>query len=100
MAVGTAANDTMIRRLNDELDEKATFANGLVERANAANRDLTDEERATLVETRGRMESLQAQLTDIQDITRVAYETRNRAREVQQSVDHIKGKPTARPATT
>jgi HK97 family phage major capsid protein len=94
MAVGTAANDTMIRRLNDELDEKATFANGLVERANAANRDLTDEERATLVETRGRMESLQAQLTDIQDITRVAYETRNRAREVQQSVDHIKGKPT------
>lgn len=93
MPVGTAANDTMIRRLESELDEKATFANGVVERANASNRDLSDEERQTLVETRGRMESIQAQLTDLQDITRVAYETRNRAREVSNAIDTIKGAP-------
>lgn len=93
MAVGTAANDTMVRRLEDELKDKQTFANGIIERANAANRDLSNEDQELLVETRGRMEQIQGQLDNLRDISKVAYETRNRAQEVSAEIDHLKGKP-------
>lgn len=93
MPVGNAANDAMIRRLEEELKDKNTFANGIIERANAANRDLSEEDQNLLVETRGRMEQIQGQLDNLKDIAKVAYETRNRAAEVGREIDHLRGKP-------
>lgn len=87
------ANDAMIRRLETELREKETFANGVVERANASERDLTPEESELMVETRGRMEQIKAQLENLEDIQRVAYETRNRMQIVDRAIDGYKGKP-------
>lgn len=87
------ANDAMIRRLETELREKETFANGIIERANAAERDLTEEESGLMVETRGRMESIKAQLEQLEDIQRVAYETRNRAQVVDRAISTYKGSP-------
>ncbi|AVO21611.1 major head protein [Mycobacterium phage MooMoo] len=87
------ANDAMIRRLETELREKETFGNGVIERANAAERDLTEEESRLLTETRGRMEQIKAQLEQLEDINRIAYETRNRAAQVDQAIQGFRGKP-------
>ena len=57
-----SANDQMIRRLETELREKETFANGLIERCNAGNRDLNEDESQLMAETRSRMESIKGQL--------------------------------------
>lgn len=88
------ANDAMIRRLETELREKETFGNGIIERANASERDLTEDESKLLQETRGRMEQIKAQLEQVEDINRVAYETRNRAAQVDQAIQGYRGKPT------
>lgn len=93
MAVTTAANDIMVRRLEEELREKQTFANGIIERANASNRDLSPEDSELLTETRGRMQTIKEQLDNLEDISKVAYETRNRAQQVGNAIDELRGKP-------
>ena len=85
------ANDAMIRRLETELREKETFGNGIIERANASERDLSEEESHLLTETRDRMGAIKAQLEQVEDINRVAYETRNRAVQVDQAIQSYKG---------
>lgn len=92
MAVATGSNDIIIRRLEHELGEKSTFAQGIIERANAATRDLTVEERELLVETRGRMEELQGQMEDVNTTFKVAYETRNRSLEIGGEIEKLKGR--------
>lgn len=87
------ANDAMIRRLETELREKETFGNGIIERANAAERDLSEDESKLLTETRDRMGAIKAQLEQVEDINRVAYETRNRAVQVDQAIQGYRGKP-------
>jgi HK97 family phage major capsid protein len=87
------ANDAMIRRLETELREKESFTNGIVERANSAERDLNEDESKLMVETRGRMEQIKAQLEQLEDIQRIAYETRNRMAQVDNAISTYKGKP-------
>lgn len=91
------ANDAMIRRLENELSEKQTFANGLIERANSAERDLSEDESGLLAETRSRMEQIKAQLEQVEDINRVAYETQNRAVQVGQAIDTMRGQQLTTP---
>lgn len=95
MPVGTMVNaqDDMIRRLTSELEEKSTFANGIVERANASNRDLSEEERGLLAETRTRLENIQGQMVELESINRTAYETRSRGQQVDQAIANYKGIP-------
>ena len=76
------ANDQMIRRLETELKEHEIFANGLIERANAGERDLNDDERELLCEKRARMSNIKDQIEQLEDISRVADEVRNRAAQV------------------
>lgn len=92
MGVAEGSNDVIVRRFEHELREKATFAQGIVERAEAANRDLTVEERGLLTETRGRMEELRAQVEDVQTTFQVAYESQNRSREIGQEIEKLKGR--------
>jgi HK97 family phage major capsid protein len=87
------AQDAMIRRLDDESREKTTFANGIVERANATNRDLTEEERGLLAETRTRLVNIQEQMTELESINKTAYETQNRSRQVDAAIAEYKGTP-------
>lgn len=88
-----SSGDEMIRRLENELNEKDTLVRGIFERANASNRDLNDEESQMVLETRGRMEQLKAQMEQVEDVNRIAFETRNRAREVDQAINKFKGSP-------
>jgi HK97 family phage major capsid protein len=87
-------NDDMIRRLDTELRQKETFGNGIVERANQANRDLNESERELMAETRGRMEEIKEQIDELEKISKVAYEVRNRAAQVGQEIDNWRGQPT------
>ncbi|QQG96218.1 MULTISPECIES: phage major capsid protein [Mycobacteroides] len=84
------ANDGMIRRLDTELSERETFANGIIARANDAERDLTDDEKGLLKETRGRMESIKSQIEELEDISRVAHEVRNRSAQVDRAITSVR----------
>jgi HK97 family phage major capsid protein len=87
-----AANDEMIRRLETELQEKQNFANEIVSRAQSSERDLSDDEKVLIGETRGRMETIKGQLETIEDISRVSFESSARARQVGQAIDSMKGR--------
>lgn len=93
MSTATSANDSMVRRLEDELSEKTNFANGIIQRANAGNRDLSEDDSNMLVETRGRMEKIKDQLDNLLEVSKVGYETRNRSREVGAEIDKLRGAP-------
>jgi HK97 family phage major capsid protein len=86
------SGDEMIQRLETELREKETLMRGIFERANAGSRDINDEESEMVAETRNRMAKIKAQLEQVEDVNRIAYETRNRAREVDQAISTMKGR--------
>lgn len=92
MGTNVTANDEMIRRLETELREKKSFANEIVSRAQNGDRDLTDDEKNLISDTRGRMEAIKGQLETIEDISRVSYESSNRAREVGQAINDMRGR--------
>jgi HK97 family phage major capsid protein len=87
------SGDEMIRRLETELREKETLVRGIFERANAGNRDLDDNESQMVSETRGRMEAIKNQMEQVEDVNRIAYETRNKAQQVDQAISIWKGRP-------
>lgn len=89
------AQDEMIRRLQTELSEKTNFANGIVERCNVGNRDMTDEERGLMAETRGRLEHIKGDLEELEAINKTAYETRNKSDMVDQAIQQWRGTPQA-----
>lgn len=88
-----SSGDEMIKRLETELREKETLIRGVFERANAGSRDINDEESEMVSESRNRMAKIKSQLEQVEDVNRIAYETRNRAREVDQAISTMKGKP-------
>lgn len=90
---GLTSGDEMIRRLSQELNEKDTLVRGIFERANAGSRDLTEEEGQMVLETRGRMEAIKNQMEQVEDVNRIAFETRKRAGEVDQAISTMKGHP-------
>jgi HK97 family phage major capsid protein len=90
--MAVSSGDEMIQRLETELREKETLIRGIFERANAGTRDINDEESEMVSETRNRMSKIKAQLEQVEDVNRIAYDTRNRAREVDQAISIMKGR--------
>jgi HK97 family phage major capsid protein len=82
----------MIKRLTDELKERQTFSNGIMERANAANRDLSEEEKNLLTETTGRVVELRSQLEQVENIAKSVYEARSAATEVGSALETFRGR--------
>lgn len=97
MGTNINSGDDMIRRLEGELREKQTFANEIINRAQQAERDLNEDERSLLSETRGRMEQLKSQLDTVEDVTRVTFESVNRARQVGEAIESMRGRTQAGP---
>lgn len=95
MASNITAGDEYIQRLDRELEQKESLVRGIYQRANAAGRDLNDEEGEMVVEARGRMEKIQSELDQAQEVNRIAYETRSKGRAVDQAIAIMKGKPDA-----
>lgn len=86
-----AAGDAIIRRLQTEFHEKEVFANSIMERAEAGNRDLSDEDKGLLVETRERMEAIKDQIENVEALHAVAAQTRQRAAEVDAQIQRSRG---------
>ena len=93
MPSNATAQDEMIRRLQRELEEKNTLINGIVERANAAGRDLDENESEMLTEARSRMSAIKGQLEQIEGINREAFESRSMSVAVDQAIQQYKGTP-------
>lgn len=91
--MAVSSGDEMIQRLETELREKETLIRGIFERANAGSRDINDEESEMVTETRNRMAKIKAQLEQVEDVNRIAYDARNRAREVDHAINVMKGRP-------
>ena len=89
------ANDTYLRRLEDELRNKDMAGKAIIERANVGNRDLTEEEQEFIGETRSRMEQIKSQMEQVQDFEKVGYEARNNAKIVERAVAQYRSKPDA-----
>lgn len=89
------SGDEMIRRLETELREKQMFANEILSRAQTAERDLNEDEKQLLSETRGRMEQIKSQLETVEDVTRVTFDSMNRAQQIGQAIDSMRGKSNA-----
>lgn len=87
------AQDTMILRLQNELSEKTTLINGIVERANAGNRDLSEQESEMLTEARSRLTGIKGQLETIEAINKESFEARSMVTAVDQAVQMYKGQP-------
>lgn len=89
------ASDEYIRRLENELREKESLVRGIYDRANAASRDVNEEEGEMVAECRGRMEAIKGQMEQAQEVNRIAYETRSKGVAVNQAIATMKGKPEA-----
>lgn len=85
------ATGDMITRLETELREKRTFVNEVAARAQSGDRDLTENERELLTDARSRMVALKEQLDDLESVSKVTYESEQRARQVGQAIEQMRG---------
>ena len=72
------ANDAMIRRLEKELEERNSAAQGIIANANDAERDLNDAEKETLSSLEGRMGELQKQIQQLETTAEAASQVATR----------------------
>ena len=77
-----SATDAMLSRFQSELEERQTFANGLVEAAESAGRDLTSAEMDLFKRARDRMQEIAAQMEPLRDGARISIESRQRTQEL------------------
>ena len=86
MPSNSHANDAMIRRLENELDERNQFTQGVIAGAQDAERDLNDTEKTQLAETRARMVELKEQIETLESTADLARDVANRAKEIDQAI--------------
>jgi len=86
MAVNSQANDAMIRRLESELEERNTYAQGIIRQAEDDERDLNETERKNLAEVRSRMSSLQEQIGELESTASIATQVSQRAKDLDQAL--------------
>jgi len=79
------ANDAMIRRLEKELEERNSAANGIIANAEDASRDLNDPEKETLGGLKTRMGEIQEQLTQLEGFSEEAAKVATRMKQLDQA---------------
>lgn len=80
------ANDAMIRRLEKELEERNSAAQGIIANANDAERDLNDAEKETLSSLEGRMGELQTQIQQLESTAEAATQVATRMKQLDQAL--------------
>lgn len=76
------ANDAMIRRLEQELEERNSAAQGIIANAQDRERDLNDAEKETLNGLKGRMVEIRAQIDQLEEISGEAKKASDRLRQI------------------
>ncbi len=75
-------NDAMLRRLDNELQERNQAAQGLIATAQAAERDLNSAERETLTGLRERIVEIRSQVQELESFSEIATATSARLQDV------------------
>lgn len=88
----THSSDAMIRRLETELEERSAFANGVIERAQSAGRDLDERDKVALAETRDRITAIKDNITYLEDVNRSTAETQTRIRQFDNALVATRGR--------
>jgi HK97 family phage major capsid protein len=86
MAVNSHANDAMIRRLENELEERNSFVQGLIANVQDAERDLNETEHASLRDARERITKINEQITELESTATIAQQVAQRARDVDAAI--------------
>lgn len=86
MPTPTYANDAMIRRLESELNERNSAAQGLISNAQGAERDLNSAETETLAGLKDRMVEIRLQLTQLEEFSDIASDASKRMQEVDRAI--------------
>jgi HK97 family phage major capsid protein len=86
MMAKSHANDAMIRRLEQELEERNTHAQGIIRAAQDDERDLNDAEKATLGSLRDRIGELRSQLDEVESTAQLATQTADRMRQLDTAI--------------
>jgi HK97 family phage major capsid protein len=92
-----SATDAMVARLQNEIEERRTFQNLLVEGAQEGERDLNDQEMALYQSATDHITGLSKQLGPLQEGVRIASESAQRSREL--SVAIVDARDGKRPTT-
>jgi HK97 family phage major capsid protein len=83
---GSQANDSMIRRLEKELEERNAAVQGIVSTAQDAERDLNDAEKETMGSLRDRMGQIKDQLTELESTREAAEMVSMRMKKLDQAL--------------
>jgi len=84
------ATDGMIRKLQKELEERASAAEAIVANANDADRDLNKSEEETLSNLRDRMESLNRQLDSLEATSNLKDQVNARMRDFDRAITAVR----------
>jgi HK97 family phage major capsid protein len=83
---GSQANDSMIRRLEKELEERNAAVQGIIATAQDSERDLNDAEKETMGSLRDRMGHIKDQLTELEATREAAEMVSSRMRQLDQAL--------------
>ncbi|MGH2373005.1 MAG: phage major capsid protein, partial [bacterium] len=83
---GSQANDSMIRRLEKELEERNAAVQGIIATAQDTERDLNDAEKETMSSLRDRMGQIKDQLTELESTREAAEMVSSRMKQLDQAL--------------
>jgi HK97 family phage major capsid protein len=84
--------DSMVSRLESEINERTAFITGLVRSAEEATRDMTDAEMDLVKGARSRVDELKIQLDTLYDTREITESASKRAVEVNSALEQIRGR--------
>jgi HK97 family phage major capsid protein len=94
----SGANDAMLARLTAEIEERSAFQNGLVEDAQANERDLNTQEMELYQRASARVAELEAQVEPLRESARIAAESKKRSIEIREQIDRTNDRSLPGPA--
>lgn len=80
--MGITSTDAMFSRLENEVDERKQFIDGIVEAAHSSNRDIDPKEMELITRAKDRIVILNGQLDPLRDTIRIANDSSKRVREM------------------
>jgi HK97 family phage major capsid protein len=90
--MATNFQDSMVTRLESEINERTAFVTGLVRSAEEAQRDMTEAEMDLVKGARSRVSELKVQLDTLYETREVTEGASKRAAEVNQALESIRGR--------
>ena len=85
-----SATDSILARYAGEIEERQTFLDGIVEKAEEEKRDLTTQEMELIERTRDRIGSINEQVAPLREAATIAAQSRERTEQITQQLREAK----------